>query len=64
VKACLNESRYDIAIQLWNQYEPILTFYAQKLIPSIISSVEDSEHAWEFKLYFIKKFYTMMDFTQ
>lgn len=64
VKACLNESRYDLAINLWVQYEPILIYYNQKLIPSIISSIEDSSHAWEFKLYFLKKFYTMMNYEE
>ena len=64
VKASLNESRYDLAINLLSQYEPILTFYHSKLIPSIISSIEDSSHAWEFKLYFLKKFYTMMDYDE
>lgn len=32
LKACLSESRFDIGIQIWNKFEPVLVFYAPKVI--------------------------------
>ena len=61
LKACLAESRYDIAINLWGLFEPVLTYYANKIIPSLIYVFEDSPQAIEYKLYFLKKFYILMD---
>jgi hypothetical protein len=60
MKACLSESRFDIGILIWNKFEPVLTFYSAKLVPVVITVFEESSHALEYKIFFLKKVYPYM----
>ena len=60
LKASLSEDRYDIGISIWNKYEPILIYYADKIVPTVISVFEEHSHSIEYKLFFLKKIYSFM----
>ena len=63
-KNCIAEDRFDIAINLWGLYEPILTYYQDELKQAIVASMEDNARAFEYKLFFVNKLFGDMNHTQ
>lgn len=59
-KNSIVEDRFDIAINLWGKFEPILTFYQDELKKAIVVSMEDNARLFEYKLFFVKKLFNDM----
>lgn len=60
IEQSVRHSRFDLAITLFQRYEPIVTVQSQKLIGAVVASVEDSTSLIEYKIFFIKKLYRQM----
>lgn len=61
LKQAIMQNRFDIAINMWGKFEPIITFFHAKLTETVIAAIEDSAEFWEYKLFFLKKFLHFMN---
>ena len=60
LKQAICQARFDLAVVLWMTYEPIYIVYANQVRESVVTSIEETPTAFEYKMFFFNKLAVFM----
>jgi hypothetical protein len=57
----IRQSRFDIAVCIWQRYEPVCITYEKEIRQAVIIAIEESARGFHFKMFFFSKLVSFMD---